>query len=434
MKTDLDNYLRESGLDGLLVLGPAAHNPAMTYFTGPVHVGFGILALPCGAPGTLYAVDMERDEVARSGFRVGRLDWAAYAREAGGDLHEVMAVALERILRENNLTGRIQVTGLSDAGEALEDFRRLKRRLPGLTIVGFDRGASPFHRARATKDEREVERIRRMGAVTLEVVERVADFLTSHSVRHGLLADRTGRPLTVGDVKQRINLWLMQLGAENPEGTIFALGREAGVPHSAGSSDGPIAVGQPIVFDIFPAEFGGGYFFDFTRTWCVGHAPEPVAAAHAEVVEAYALAMSQARSGSVCRDIQRSVCEFFEERGHPTVLTDPGTRQGYVHSIAHGLGLEVHERPSFRLPDEPPDILEVGHVVTIEPGLYYPERGFGVRVEDTVWIGPDGPQVLASYPFDLVLPLRRSARASKRKAPPAKAAKARSPRRGRRDL
>jgi Xaa-Pro aminopeptidase len=93
------------------------------------------------------------------------------------------------------------------------------------------------------------------------------------------------------------------------------------------------------------------------------------------------------------------------------VLTDPHTREGYVHSAGHGLGLEIHEHPNFRLVHEPPDRLEVGHVVTIEPGLYYPGRGLGVRVEDTIWISPDGPHVLAPYPMDLVLPLRRSKRA-----------------------
>lgn len=410
MKEDLDRYLEESGLDGLLVLGPVSHNPAMAYFTGPVHVGWGALALPRGAPATLYAVDMERDEVARAGLRHGILDWASYAGEAGGDPLEVTAIALERILRESNLVGRIQVAGRVDAGDTLEDFRRLMRRLPGLTVVGFDNATSPLHRARATKDLQEVERIRRMGAITIEVVGRVADFLTSHEARRGVLVDRQGRPLTIGDVKRRIDLWLAQLGAENPEGTIFAIGHDAGVPHNTGANDMPIPIGQPIIFDIFPCE-PGGYFYDFTRTWCLGHAPDPVAAAHAEVVAAYQLALRQAVPGADCREVQRAVCEFFEARGHATVLTDPHTREGYVHSAGHGLGLEIHEFPNFRLAHDPPDRLEVGHVVTIEPGLYYPERGLGVRVEDTVWISPDGPQVLAPYPMDLVLPLRRSKRA-----------------------
>jgi Xaa-Pro aminopeptidase len=411
MRSDLDRYLAEAGLDGLLVLGPAMHNPAMVYFTGPVNVGWGALALPAGRPGVLFAVDMEREEAARSGYRVGKLDWPTYAKEAGDDIQEAMPIALEHILRDAGVTGRIQIAGLVDAGETLGVFRRLVRRLPDLTVVDLEPAKSPLLRARVTKDAQEVERIRRMGEITVEVVGRVADFLSSHGERQGFLTDRQGHPLTIGDVKQRINLWLMQLEAENPEGTIFAIGRDAAIPHNVGEPKTPIAVGQPIIFDIFPCEVGGGYFYDFTRTWCLGHAPDAVAAAHAEVHEAYRLSLAQARAGAVARDVQRQVCEFFEERGHPTVLSKPQTQVGYVHSLGHGLGLEVHEPPSFRIPFEPPDVLEVGHVVTLEPGLYYPERGVAVRIEDTVWIGPDGPQVLAPYPMDLVLPLKRSRRA-----------------------
>jgi Xaa-Pro aminopeptidase len=411
MKEDLDRHLEEAGLDGLLVLGPTFHNPAMTYFTGPAHVGWGMLALGRGSAGTLYANDMEREEAARTGYRFAPLNWAALAKEAGGDLQEAMAIALERALREAGMTSRIQVAGLTDAGDAIADFQRVQRRIPGLAVVGFDRSSSPIHRARATKDAAEAARIRRMGEITLEVVGRVAEFLASHSARQGFLTDRGGRPLTIGEVKRRINLWLMDLGAENPEGTIFAIGRDGGIPHNVGPAEMPIPVGVPIVFDIFPCEAGGGYFYDFTRTWCIGHAPDPVAEAHGEVLEAYQLALGGTLAGAYAPDIQRSVCQFFEDRGHPTVLTNPRTQEGYVHAIGHGLGLDIHEPPSFRIQEGRPARLEVGHVVTIEPGLYYPERGFGVRVEDTVWIGPDGPQVLAPYPMDLVLPLRRSRRA-----------------------
>jgi len=411
VKEDLDRYLAEAGLDGALVLGPTIHNPAMTYFTGPVHVSWGALVLPRGAPGTLYAYNMEREEAALSGYRVKRLAWEAYIKEAGSDRLEAHAILLEHVLRESGLTGRIQIAGLAESGDTLSDFRRLERRLPGLTIVDLDRARSPLQRARTTKDAAEVERIRRMGQVTVEVVGRVADFLCSHSARQGFLTDRQGHPLTIGDVKRRINLWLMQLGAENPEGTIFAVGRDGGVPHNVGSPQTPIPVGQPIVFDIYPCELGGGYFYDFTRTWCVGEAPSAVVEAHRQVVEAYQEGLQRIRPGVVGRDIQSAVCDLFEAQGHATVRSNPQTQEGYVHSLGHGLGVEVHEPPHFGLLDQPPDVLGVGQVVTVEPGLYYPERGFGVRVEDTVWIGPDGPQVLAPYPMDLVLPLRRSRRA-----------------------
>jgi Xaa-Pro aminopeptidase len=80
---------------------------------------------------------------------------------------------------------------------------------------------------------------------------------------------------------------------------------------------------------------------------------------------------------------------------------------GYTHSLGHGLGLHVHERPWFGKNATEKDRLVPGVVVTLEPGLYYPEKGFGVRLEDTLWIRPDGkPEVLAEYPLDLVLPIR----------------------------
>ena len=93
-----------------------------------------------------------------------------------------------------------------------------------------------------------------------------------------MLIGRDGEPVTIGQVKGLINLWLAERGAENPEGTIFAIGRDAAVPHSSGNPSDILRLGQTIVFDIYPCEAGGGYFYDFTRTWCLGYAPDDVQA------------------------------------------------------------------------------------------------------------------------------------------------------------
>jgi Xaa-Pro aminopeptidase len=99
------------------------------------------------------------------------------------------------------------------------------------------------------------------------------------------------------------------------------------------------------------------------------------------------------------------VCEFFESRGHPTIGSDPKTHDGYVHGLGHGVGLQVHERPSLSDSAANTDRLEAGNVVTIEPGLYYPERNAGVRLEDIVYLRPDGTlEVLSTFPLDLVVP------------------------------
>jgi Xaa-Pro aminopeptidase len=166
-------------------------------------------------------------------------------------------------------------------------------------------------------------------------------------------------------------------------------------------------VGVPIIFDIFPCEPGGGYYYDFTRTWCLGHAPEQVERVYEDVLSVYTTLLKSLRAGGLCRDFQLEACDMFEARGHPTVRGDPRTERGYVHSLGHGLGLDVHEAPGFSGLSSNDDVLEAGSVVTLEPGLYYPERDLGVRLEDTLWIRPDGsPEILAEHPLDLVLPVR----------------------------
>jgi Xaa-Pro aminopeptidase len=90
--------------------------------------------------------------------------------------------------------------------------------------------------------------------------------------------------------------------------------------------------------------------------------------------------------------------------GHPTIQSDKKTLKGYVHSLAHGIGLDVHEGPGFYKRDANKDILLPGTVITVEPGLYYPHEGIGARIEDTVWVRPDGElETLADYPKELVL-------------------------------
>ena len=70
------------------------------------------------------------------------------------------------------------------------------------------------------------------------------------------------------------------------------------------------------------------------------------------------------------------------------------------------MGLNIHERPWSRHTATDDNVLRAGVVVTIEPGLYYPEKDMGVRLEDTFWVRPDGKfERLAEYSYDFVLPM-----------------------------
>jgi Xaa-Pro aminopeptidase len=101
------------------------------------------------------------------------------------------------------------------------------------------------------------------------------------------------------------------------------------------------------------------------------------------------------------------VNDYFEGQGHRTTRSHPGTTEGYVHSLGHGVGLSVHEHPRLAETAMPEEKVLAGMVLTIEPGLYYPGDGFGIRVEDYVWIDPESGQseIIGAFDKDLVIPL-----------------------------
>lgn len=410
MKKDLDALMQERNIDAILVTGPARHNPYMVYLSGIAHLTHGDLIKKRGEAGVIFFNPIERDEAAKTGLSprsYSHYPMQELLKAANGDKLQAMVLRYQRMFEDVGLrSGRVALYGLTEAGAGYAVFSALKEAWPQIEFVG-DPDNGILSSAMATKNQDEVDRIRQMGQITTQVVAQTADFLSGHAVRDGVLIRPDGEPLTIGDVKRKINLWLVERGVENPEDTIFAIGRDAAVPHSSGNPKDVLRLGQTIVFDIFPCEAGGGYFYDLTRTWCLGFAPDEAYALYEQVLTVYRRVVSEIRAGVAFKEYQRLTCELFEELGHPTVQKQPETEEGYVHTLGHGVGLRLHERPFSGLTASDTDILEPGTVVTIEPGLYYPERGLGVRLEDTYWMTPQGEfQLLADYPMDLVLPVK----------------------------
>ncbi|MEW6717859.1 MAG: Xaa-Pro peptidase family protein [Chloroflexota bacterium] len=409
MKSDIDALMRERDLDAILVSGPGQHNPAMVYLTGGGHLTSAELVKKRGVEPVLFCNPMERDEAADTGLEtrdLGKYRYTELLEEAEGDRILAAALRYQKIFAEVGLTeGRIAIEGRKEIGPAYAVFSALQRLMPEITIIG-EVEDSVLSKARMTKDEDEIRRIRRMGQITTQVVAQVADFLSGHKTRNEILIKKDGQPLLIGEVKKRINLWLAERGAENPEGTILAIGRDAGVPHSSGKDEDALRLGRTIIFDIFPCEAGGGYYYDFTRTWCLGYAPDKAFALYEDVLGVYQQIRNELRVGERCKLYQERTCALFEARGHPTIKDNPQTTDGFVHGLGHGLGLNVHEKPWLGVAATDEDRLDPGVVVTIEPGLYYPDKGVGCRLEDSVWARPDGSfEVLADYPLDLVLPV-----------------------------
>jgi Xaa-Pro aminopeptidase len=412
MKSDIDTLMQSRNLDAILILGNAENNPPMYYLTGGGHVSGATLIKKRGEEAILFHQDMERGEAAKTGLKTrsySEYPWQELLKEAGGDPALMSALRLQRIFKDHNITGRVGLYGHTDVSSTFAMLTHFQKRVPEIELVGEARDGSLFMYAMETKDEAEVERIRRMGRVTTEVVGLTAEYLTSREVKEDeVLLKEDGTPLTIGDVKQKINLWLAERGAVPSEGYIFSIGRDAGLPHSQGNPDDLLRLGQTIVFDIYPQEQGGGYFYDFTRTWSLGYATPEAQKLYDQVKEVFDKVMENFDLNVPFKDMNKLTCEEFGKMGHQTPMTTPAPVEGYVHSLGHGLGLNVHERPWSGLTATDDNLLKPGVVVTSEPGLYYPEKGMGVRIEDSLWIRPDGTaEILAEYPYDFVLKMKK---------------------------
>lgn len=412
MKSDIDGMMKTRNLDAIIVFGNAEHNPPMTYLTGGGHVSHATLIKKRDEQAILFFGDMERDEAAKSGLRLipySKYGFDELSKKANRDGLLAGAYRCELMLKDAGVnSGRVGVYGTYDLSAVFGMLSHLQKLFPQIEFVGEAREDSIFMRIMETKDESEVARIRKMGKITTNVVVRVADFLTSCNVNADeVLLKEDGSLLTVGDVHSKIRLWVAEQGAELPSGFIFAIGRDAGVPHSAGTPSDLMRLGQTIVFDIYPAEAGGGYYYDFTRTWSLGYATPEAQELYDQVREIFEKLSENFDLNAPFKNYQQMTCEYFESKGHKTPLHTKSPVEGYVHGLGHGVGLNIHERPFSSLLNGDDHRLAPGVVITSEPGLYYPEKGMGFRIEDTLWVRPDGKmETLADYPYDFVLPMK----------------------------
>ncbi len=176
-----------------------------------------------------------------------------------------------------------------------------------------------------------------------------------------------------------------------PANTIVACGAQGCDPHERGS--GPLMANQPIVIDIFPRSIRTGYFGDITRTVVRGRASDALRRQYAAVRGAQEAAFALLRDGTPAAEVHAAAESHLRALGFRTRKAG-GRHTGFFHSTGHGIGLELHELP--RLSGTSDSVLQAGHVVTIEPGLYYPETG-GVRLEDVALVTHGPPHNLTQF-------------------------------------
>jgi Xaa-Pro aminopeptidase len=227
---------------------------------------------------------------------------------------------------------------------------------------------------RAVKEEVELDTIRRAAAITDEAYRRLAE---------EQFVGRTERELA-----WRMNELFHELGADEPAfETIVAAGPNGARPH-ADPGDRVIEKGTTIVVDA--GAIVDGYCSDCTRTFATGGLPDDLRRAYDVCLEAQLKGVEAARSGVEARQADAAA---------RTVIDEAGFGKNFGHGLGHGVGIDVHEAP--HVAQTSTDSLVANNVVTIEPGIYLEGRG-GIRIEDLVVITDEEPEILSSFPKELV--------------------------------
>lgn len=383
MFQDLDPLMESRGISALIVPMHESMHASFRWLTRGAKVTRGYVVKAARRDPFLIAYPMEREEAAATGVDVRGIHEFGYEEIFRNAPNPVDAYArlFERALRESGSDGPVAFFGNAPLhlyigiAEAMERNGRRVMRGPIDDLLQL---------ARKRKEAWEIEAIRSTGQRTELVVEEVRGMLRAWH-----------RDMRVGDLKAVVTREISRHGMIEDHETIVAHGRDAGIPHSRGDASQLLRPSVPIVIDIFPADRTTGYFFDLTRTFCVGPVPDDLHRIHADVLGAYVAARDAMRPGLRAAASQALVCDFFEAKGYPTTRSHPLTNEGYVHSLGHGVGLDIHEKPSFSLSPSNIDLVEEGDVLTIEPGLYFPDREIGVRIEDTFVVRAGGVESLS---------------------------------------
>ena len=219
---------------------------------------------------------------------------------------------------------------------------------------------------RERKDRKEIALIRRACRVTGEVLAEIRDWL------------RPG--IREREVAAEIDYRLRRKGAEGVAfETLVASGPRSALPHGVPSGR-RLRKNDLVLIDL--GAILEHYCADMTRTLFLGRPDSRTKRTYERVLEAQQRAIEAVRPGVRADQLDRLARK---------VLKTSGLDKRFTHSLGHGLGLEIHEPP--RLARSVKRSLPEGAVITVEPGVYLPGWG-GIRIEDTVLVGKDGPDVL----------------------------------------
>jgi Xaa-Pro aminopeptidase len=364
----------------LLIVADSERDANMLYATG-LFVPDPFIYLNFGGHPILVMSDLEIDRARAQAPHCRVASLSAYQQKLRRDgvKSPGSARVIRQILREKKIR-RAVVPDTFPLGLARE-LKKLGVKLKPLAAI------FPKREIKSADEVRKISAALTMAEVGMaegmEVLRRSKIGRNRKLIYHGL-------PLTSEKLRSVIDCAILQ-ACGLAANTIVAGGKQACDPHERGH--GRLRANEPIIIDIFPRSQKTGYFGDITRTVVRGRANEAVKKLYDTVWRGQKIGFEKIRANTPTADVHKAVQKYFVQQGYKTGRRD-GRMEGFFHGTGHGLGLEIHEAP--RLGATSAGKLRPGHVVTVEPGLYYPEIG-GVRLEDVALVTGNGAKNLTRF-------------------------------------
>jgi Xaa-Pro dipeptidase len=345
-------------IDAIVILNARSHwmDTTFVYVSEVTRGGYGGCAavLRRGERPLLVVSAMEEESAHTS----KDCDIAAYATVAAQK--EILQTAL----------GEPKKIGIHSAGVVKARADELSALFPNAELVDI---TSAITEARLVKDATEIERIRRACQITNEVAAEIPRFLR--------------RGMTERELAAEIVHAIYRRAAKPAFDTIVCFGVNGSEPHYS-PGDSRLADGDMILID-----FGSqlqSYCSDITRMYVFGRASQSQRAMFDVVSHAQRVALQETKAGTPGREVHRRCREAID-------ATEFAGR--FIHGTGHSIGLDVHDGPG--LSDASDITLAPGMIMTVEPGVSVPGVG-GVRIEDTVLVTSNGPEILTGVTKELV--------------------------------
>ncbi len=273
-------------------------------------------------------------------------------QSSASNMYQVIAKQLE--------LAKAKVLGFENDAMTVSDFEHLKNELPGYEFVP---ASNDIADKRVIKTEAEIEKITIAEEVTIKAFNDVIP-----SIKIGM---------SEKEVSDMITYAMLKNGASEPAfPNIVCFGSASACPHHVPSLDRKLAKNDIILIDIGAKV--NGYCGDMTRTFCLGEPDKKLASIHKIVYEAQQFVLTNLKAGLTCREVDSMAREYLLAHGY---------KDEFSHSLGHGIGINVHERPYTSQRSE--EVLKENMVISVEPGVYFEGEG-GIRIEDIVVIKHDG--------------------------------------------